>query len=117
MFLLGATAATRAEGESTTVGSKPLRPPGAKMPIFAPAKAKMAILGAKMRVFAPPRRSGESVRQQRVQPEGEIAFSVQVCKGISEKGLFAVFIKVGMEEDIDERLQTLIGNLRVLHQI
>lgn len=52
-----------------------------------------------------------------MQPEGEIAFAVQVCDGILEKGSLPVFIEVGMEDDVDKRLQTLIGNLHVLHQI
>lgn len=52
-----------------------------------------------------------------MQPEGEIALSVQVCKGIFEKGFLAVFIEVGMKEDVDEHLQSLIGNLDILHEI
>ena len=40
-----------------------------------------------------------------MQPEGEIALSVQVCKGIFEKGFLAVFIEVGMKEDVDEQTE------------
>ncbi len=52
-----------------------------------------------------------------MQPERKIALAVQIREGVLEKGFFPVFIHIGMEENIDKRLQSLIGNLRVLNKI
>ena len=39
---------------------------------------------------------------QRMQPEGEVSFAVQIGEGILEQGILPGIIQIGMEEDVDE---------------
>lgn len=43
-----------------------------------------------------------------MKPEGEIPFAVQIGQGVIQERCLLVFIKVRMEEDVDERLQTVV---------
>ena len=42
---------------------------------------------------------------QRMQSDGEVAFPVQISKGVSKEGGLLVLVQVRMEKDFDERFQ------------
>jgi len=65
------------------------------------------LVGAWVEVRKTPRNSN-LVTTQRMKPEGEIPFAVQIGQGVIQERCLLVFIKVRMEEDVDERLQTVV---------
>lgn len=47
----------------------------------------------------------------------EVAFAVKIGKGFFQQNLFARLIQIGVEEDIDHRLQPLVGQFFLLHKV
>ena len=54
---------------------------------------------------------------QRMQAEGVVALGVEPGQGVGEEGLLLGVGKVGMENDVHEGLQALVGELLRVHQI
>ena len=62
-------------------------------------------------------RAGSGSAPEGVEAEGVIPLVVQIVDGILKEGLLLAFVQVGVEDELRQDLQPLVGNLLVLNQI